>query len=711
VHPLQPGDPRKIGPYEIIARIGAGGMGTVFLGEFGTQQVAVKLMLPVPGKLEMEAEFRFYEEAKVLFEINSEYVARIFEWQFKEEPYWFATEYIAGPNLQDEVDAHGPLDSDALHYLIDCCNEGLRALHESQIVHQDVKPLNVVLSDGGPKIIDLGLVRNQETAELFEKGDVLGTPLYMSPEQWQGVEVTSASDYFSLGVTIFQAAVGRLPWGSLSTSELREAISACQIDIPDEMDEIVAQVIKGLIVSDPNQRLSYHDIFKLVNQGRSEPAHRARRDLQRVASPGRYSEAIADAPLTPQDVLDARNLGTDPGENPLLNAKPKLGIVEQAEANPLLPGNSAPESNFAKNPMTPLISKRHYDRSAIPSTPAKLFLRAQLEPINQGMDFLNVIPSAPKTFPARHWCDELSFEKVSDVFSFINWQFHLYSSNEPHDYYELVSRETDSQFLNTLMNAEACLMAGDESDDIFVARYWLAYFAIELAGFAADDEVVAQLVLFNFVQNVKVAACSNPKQTDARSWLNILYNADGHGPPDMEFAVLTYSAYVSLPKLEQQIECIRVAAMNGLPNALGTWTWMCLTTGQVNEGYLAFLAAWPHLGNAYPENTEFGESFAHEVANARSNAALCQLALGEDVDSALEVLDECVSQGATDGAFARAVLLLRAGRDTDAKDYVKNMSTELRSTINIWPEIEESSVGWFKEFASDVIRVGQVAIF
>jgi len=328
-------------------------MGTVFLGEFGTQQVAVKLMLPVAEKMEMEAEFRFYEEAKTLFEVNSEYVARIFEWQFKEEPYWFATEYVAGPNLQDEIDAHGPLDSDALHYLIDCCNEGLRALHESQIVHQDLKPLNVVLSDGGPKIIDLGLARNQETAQIFESGDVIGTPVYMSPEQLRGTEATSASDYFSLGVTIFQAAVGRLPWGNLSKSELREAISACQIEVPNEIDEVVAQVIQGLIVPDPSQRLNYLEIFTLINKDRSEPAHKARRDLQRLVSPGRYSDAIAEAPLTSKDVLDARNKAIDPSQNPLINPKPKAGIVEQAEVNPLLPKNIPPGSGSSENPVAP----------------------------------------------------------------------------------------------------------------------------------------------------------------------------------------------------------------------------------------------------------------------------------------------------------------------------------------------------------------------
>ena len=705
---LEHSDPRTVGPYEIVARIGSGAMGTVYLGEYGTQQVAIKVMIPAPLNSQTEARFRFYEEAKTLSEVDSEFVARIFEWQFKEEPYWFATEYIAGPNLGEEVTINGPLAADALHYLIDCCNEGLKALHDKKIIHQDFKPLNIVLSDGGPKIIDLGLAFNQDTSELFERGDVMGTPHYLSPEQVRGEAPTAASDYFCLGVSIYEAAVGELPWTFNSKSELESAIQDCAFEIPKQVDATVADIIRGLLVSNPNDRLTYDQINQAINQNREVPAHKARRDLQRITKPGMQSSAISDSPVTSNDVLESRHKEVDPTNNPLLNPQPKPGLVQNGVAGAVAPDIPEQQSVQAETRFLALTSKRKFDRTAIPSTPAKQFLRAQLELINQDADFLSVIPSAGKTFAARNWYEVSTFNSVQEVYTFLNWQFHIYGSSEPHDYFELADRGIDSTFLNTLWNASECLENAELSQDGLLARYWLAYLAIEFASVAEADEIIGQVVLLTYLNYLSVAVHPNARQQDARLWLNLLFNADGHNPPDMEFAVLIFMAQESLPTIEMQIESSRICAMNGLPNALGTLTWLYLTSGQVEAGFQAFNDAVSHLGSNYPDETVSKETFDYEVANAYSNAALCQLALDVKVEDALATLDECIAKGATDGAFARAVMLLRAGKSDEAKAYVEAMSPELRETISIWPEMAEISVGWFHDYAKDVLKVSKL---
>jgi len=706
---LQAGDPSKIGPYQIIARIGSGGMGTVFLGERGTQQVAIKFMLSSTGNHDKESVFRFYEEAKTLYEIKSDFVAPIFEWQFSTEPFWFATEYIAGPNLEDEVTANGPLSSDALHYLIDCCNEGLAALHRLEIVHQDLKPANIVLSDGGPKIIDLGLARNQDTSKIFVDGEVMGTPAYISPEQILGNPVTVSSDYFSLGVSIYQAAVGRLPWKFQTKSQLIDAILNCSFVIPDDVDETVSKIIKGLLVANTDLRLSYEEIQNLICKDLTEPLHKKRRDLQRMDAPGQHSEVLSRAPVTLDDVLSERSKISDPSENPLLNP-----LLKKASAGSKISENSPyrnklpEEDNYLKAITSALTKRRIFDRAVIPETPAKRFLREQLNNTDSNIFASVVISEGKGQYTSSNWYSNENLRDENDVYNFINWQFKLYGTNEPHIFYQLSPRNVDSVFMTTLMKAVEILENTEFSEAKPLALYWLGYMAIELANVANAEEIVAQCVTMNFVCNLSASVIPNSKQEEAHTWLNLLYNADGINPPDIEFASIAFSAEEMLPSIEMRIACCRLAAMNGLPNALGTLTWIHLTSGRTREGHEAFNEFSHRLGSSFPEWLTFPNTFEYEVANAKSNDAFCRLAMGHEVESALSVLDECIAQGATDGAFARPVMMLRNGKEGEAIEFVHPMPPELRETIQIWPELAKTTTGWFQEFSRDVVRLGNL---
>ena len=214
VEPLADHDPRQVGGFRLQARLGAGGMGRVFLGYSpGGRPVAVKVVHP---DLARDPEFmrRFRREVSAAQSVSDAYTAAVVGAGPDDSPPWLATTFVAGPSLADLVSRSGPLPEHAVWRLAGGLAEALQAIHSHGLVHRDLKPGNILIAADGPRVIDFGISRTTEGTVVTATHTTIGTPAYMSPEQAQGNQVGPASDVFSLGSVLAFAATGTAPFGS-----------------------------------------------------------------------------------------------------------------------------------------------------------------------------------------------------------------------------------------------------------------------------------------------------------------------------------------------------------------------------------------------------------------------------------------------------------------------------------------------------------------
>ena len=191
---LQPGDPQLIGPYRLRGRLGAGGMGRVYLAlSPGGRPTAVKV---IRADLATDPEFRarFRREIAVARKVSGLFTAPVIDADVDGPVPWLATAYVEGPSLADAVSAHGPLPPGSVLALVAGLAEGLNAIHAAGVVHRDLKPANVLLAADGPRVIDFGISRAVEASALTQTGLVVGSPGFMSPEQAEGRPVGPPSD-------------------------------------------------------------------------------------------------------------------------------------------------------------------------------------------------------------------------------------------------------------------------------------------------------------------------------------------------------------------------------------------------------------------------------------------------------------------------------------------------------------------------------------
>jgi outer membrane protein assembly factor BamB len=213
LEPLEADDPREIGGFRLHARLGAGGMGRVYLGfSPAGRAVAVKVIHP---HLARDPAFaaRFQREVAAAQAVNAVYAAAVVAAGPDDSPPWLATAFVPAPSLQDVIATAGPLPEEAVWKLAAGLAEGLRAVHDSGLVHRDLKPGNVLLAADGPRLIDFGIAQVVDGTRLTTTGGVLGTPSYMSPEQAKGSGIGPPSDIFSLGGVVYFAATGQPPFG------------------------------------------------------------------------------------------------------------------------------------------------------------------------------------------------------------------------------------------------------------------------------------------------------------------------------------------------------------------------------------------------------------------------------------------------------------------------------------------------------------------
>lgn len=251
---LLPEDPEFIGPWELVSRLGTGGMGEVFIGKQGTNLAAVKVIHPWLTK-DPSFKSRFAREIDSLRELKSPYVAQLFDYDVSATYPWLAMEYVDGPSLKQEVETNGPLNDVAWSKLAHDALAALQDMLESGIVHRDIKPSNLILSSNGLKVIDFGLAQQSDATSLTMTGLTAGSPAWLSPEQVNGEEVTGASDLFSLGTVLAYAKSGVSPWGNGPTAVTFHNIVLGKVDL-SHLTEAQRNLVSTLLSPDPQQRFT-----------------------------------------------------------------------------------------------------------------------------------------------------------------------------------------------------------------------------------------------------------------------------------------------------------------------------------------------------------------------------------------------------------------------------------------------------------------------
>jgi len=276
---LHDGDPRVVGAYRLVARLGGGGMGRVYLGTSpGGRDVAVKVMHPeLTGEPDFRARFRREVEAARL--VGGFHTAAVVDADPEAEPPWMVTEYIPGPSLKAKVAIDGPLGPAALHDLAAGLAEGLGAIHARGLVHRDLTPANVIMTGNGPRIIDFGISKSAHASVVTSAGVVVGTAAFMSPEHVDSRPAGPASDIFSLGSVLGYAATGSSPFAASSPSATYYAILGKDPDlraIPRPLGAVVARCL----AKDPARRPTAAGLLASLTAIKSlpfpgEPAPRA----------------------------------------------------------------------------------------------------------------------------------------------------------------------------------------------------------------------------------------------------------------------------------------------------------------------------------------------------------------------------------------------------------------------------------------------------
>ncbi|MBB1256152.1 PQQ-binding-like beta-propeller repeat protein [Streptomyces sp. OF3] len=253
--------PRHVGPYRLLARLGAGAMGEVHLGADtrpgpagdGPRLVAVKTVrAELVGDRELRDRFR--REVATVRAVDSRFTARLLDADVDAAEPWLAAEYVAGPTLGRAVRVAGPLPAEAVRGLGLGLVRALRGIHHARVLHRDLKPANVLLGADGPRVIDFGIARGFGASTMTATGVMVGSPGFMSPEHVRGGRsVVAASDVFCLASVLAYAATGRSPFGDGPVAAVLYRILRAEADLADVPDGLRA-LIEDCLSADPSTR-------------------------------------------------------------------------------------------------------------------------------------------------------------------------------------------------------------------------------------------------------------------------------------------------------------------------------------------------------------------------------------------------------------------------------------------------------------------------
>ncbi|MEU6252944.1 protein kinase [Streptomyces sp. NPDC047043] len=373
-------DPRVVGSFRLHRRLGAGGMGVVYLGsDKKGQRVALKVIRPDLAE-DQEFRSRFAREVSAARRIRGGCTARLVAADLEADRPWFATQYVPGPSLHDKVADEGPLSAADVAAVGAALSEGLVAVHEAGVVHRDLKPSNILLSPKGPRIIDFGIAWATGASTLTHVGTAVGSPGFLAPEQVRGAAVTPATDVFSLGATLAYASMGDSPFGHGSSEVMlyRVVHEEAQLHgVPDAL----APLVRACLAKDPEERpstlqlsLRLKEIAARETQGLADVRPPAPRSAEADRPTGRLADTYPE--LQRQELREQRR----PQGNP-----PPRGTSSRGPASPRGPvpsrGGGAPRggaippsrnagASSSRSGARPVPPSRNTGRSASGSRPA-----------------------------------------------------------------------------------------------------------------------------------------------------------------------------------------------------------------------------------------------------------------------------------------------------------------------------------------------------
>lgn len=270
---LRGSDPREIGGYPLCARLGEGGMGTVYLSRTrGNRPVALKVIRREHAE-DPQYRRRFAREAQAARKVAGYHLVPVLDFDTDAGQPWIATAYQPGPSLGSVLETHGPLPVATALQVTGCVARALHAVHTAGYVHRDVKPGNVLLGADGPWLIDFGIARSADSTDLTATGGLVGTLRFMSPEHARGREPGPAADVFCLGLLAAVAATGRHPYGEGEGMAVAAAIAGTDTSPPvlGGYPEPLRHVLRATLAADPGQRPDAAGLAALCEEAAGRP--------------------------------------------------------------------------------------------------------------------------------------------------------------------------------------------------------------------------------------------------------------------------------------------------------------------------------------------------------------------------------------------------------------------------------------------------------
>jgi serine/threonine protein kinase len=258
-----------MGGYRLLARLGAGGMGVVYLGRSpGGRTVAVKVVRErFAGDAEYRARFR--REVSAARRVTGAFTAPLLDADPEASSPWLVTAYLPGLTLLQAIDRFGGLPPAAVRVLTAGLAEALADIHRAGLAHRDLKPANIMLTGAGPRVLDFGIARPEDATAITRVGAVVGTPGFMSPEQARGDLAGPAGDVFSLGSVLVFAATGKEPFGGGATADTLRRVERARPDLDSVTDRELRELLAACLRRDPDQRPTAAELLERLGGDKS----------------------------------------------------------------------------------------------------------------------------------------------------------------------------------------------------------------------------------------------------------------------------------------------------------------------------------------------------------------------------------------------------------------------------------------------------------
>ncbi|WP_225993350.1 serine/threonine-protein kinase [Actinomadura rudentiformis] len=349
--PVRPNDPERLGHYRITARLGRGGMGTVYLGlDEAGRRVAIKV---INQELSDDDAFneRFRREVTAARQVRRFCTAAVLDARLDGEPLYVVTEYVDGPTLEQVIRAEGPLSEGALEGLAVNIATALGAIHGAGIVHRDLKPSNVLLSSTGPRVIDFGIARALDALSggLTRTGQFVGTPSYIAPELMRGGALTPAADVFSWGCVLTYAGTGHAPFSGGTIPEIIHRVVNEPPAVGALDPDLRALVIRALD-KDPARRPDTADLVReltglrapATTEPSTEPDHKPQPVHARAAAQPPVSAQPIPAPPIPAPSVTPTPHHESPALHEGVSGAPLMPQTAPAPTETARPGGRKP---------------------------------------------------------------------------------------------------------------------------------------------------------------------------------------------------------------------------------------------------------------------------------------------------------------------------------------------------------------------------------